>query len=80
MMRFVPEEVWYQRLRHKTDLMRLGCDGNVLFRCTARIGYLREASRDRHAFLTWASISEIRQESGRSSERGAGQGGGAPRM
>jgi len=39
LMRFVPEEVWYQRLRNTTEvLMRLGCDGNVLFRCTARIG------------------------------------------
>jgi hypothetical protein len=114
LMRFVPEEVWYQRLRNTTEvLMRLGCDGNVLFRCTARIGmhsgifdlaksgmvdpdvieergagsgaratwlglaaqaalargdrfavirYLREASRDRDAFLAWASINEIRQE------------------
>jgi hypothetical protein len=39
LMRFVPEEVWYQRLRNTTEvLMRLGCDGNILFRCSARIG------------------------------------------
>lgn len=39
LMLFVPEEVWYQRLRNTTEvLMRLGCDGNVLFRCTAKIG------------------------------------------
>jgi hypothetical protein len=39
LMRFVPEEVFYQRLRTTVPLlMRLGCDGNVLFRCAARLG------------------------------------------
>jgi hypothetical protein len=39
LMRFVPTEVWYQRLRNTTEvLMRLGCDGNALFQCNARIG------------------------------------------
>jgi hypothetical protein len=38
-MRFVPEEVWYQRLRNTiAQLMRLGCDGNILFRCATRVG------------------------------------------
>ena len=39
LMRFVPEEVWYQRLRNTIgQLMRLGCDGNILFRCATRVG------------------------------------------
>ena len=38
-MRFVPEETVYQRLRTTiATLMRLGCDGNILFRCATRIG------------------------------------------
>ena len=39
LMRFVPEEVWYHRLRNTIALlMRLGCDGNILFRCATRQG------------------------------------------
>lgn len=39
LMTFVPEDVFYQRLRNTiTTLMRLGCDGNVLFRCATRLG------------------------------------------
>ncbi|HEY8847654.1 MAG TPA: hypothetical protein VIO12_00070 [Thermoanaerobaculia bacterium] len=39
LMRFVPEEVWYQRLRNTIVLlMRLGCDGDILFRCATRTG------------------------------------------
>lgn len=39
LMLFVPEEDWYQRLRNTTEiLMRLGCDGNILFRCSAKVG------------------------------------------
>lgn len=39
LMRFVPHEVWYQRLRDTTEtLLRLGCDGNVLFRCATKTG------------------------------------------
>lgn len=39
LMSFVPEEVWYQRLRNTIAwLMRFGCDGNILFRCATRIG------------------------------------------
>jgi hypothetical protein len=39
LMRFVPEEVFYQRLRNTIDaLLRLGCEGNTLFRCATRIG------------------------------------------
>jgi hypothetical protein len=39
LMRFVPEEVFYQRLRNTiATLMRLGCDGNILFRCATRLG------------------------------------------
>lgn len=38
-MRFVPAEVFYQRLRNTfATLMRLGCDGNMLFRCTEKLG------------------------------------------
>lgn len=113
LMQFVPEEVFYQRLRHTiATLHRLGCDGNVLFRCATRIGmtsdvfdlarsgtvdpevieergagsparatwlglagqaafargdrfgvirYLRDASRNEHVCLAWASIGEIRE-------------------
>jgi hypothetical protein len=40
LMRFVPEEVFYQRLRNTVPiLMRLGCDGDVLFRCASRFGF-----------------------------------------
>lgn len=39
LMTFVPEEVFYQRLRNTINtLMRLGCDGNTLFRCATRLG------------------------------------------
>jgi hypothetical protein len=39
LMQFVPEEVFYQRLRNTISvLMRLGCDGNILFRCATRTG------------------------------------------
>lgn len=39
LMRFVPEEVFYQRLRDTiATLLRLGCDGNILFRCATRAG------------------------------------------
>jgi len=38
-MRFVPEDVFYQRLRNTIMLlMKLGCDGNILFRCATRLG------------------------------------------
>lgn len=38
-MRFVPEDVFYQRLRTTVPLlMRLRCDGNVLFRCASKSG------------------------------------------
>jgi len=39
LMQFVPEEVFYQRLRNTIALlMRLGCNGNALFRCATRSG------------------------------------------
>lgn len=39
LMRFVPEDVWYQRLRNTIVLlMRLGCNGDILFRCATRTG------------------------------------------
>ena len=39
LMCFVPEEVFYQRLRNTIVLlMKLGCDGNILFRCATRLG------------------------------------------
>ncbi len=39
LMTFVPEEVFYQRLRNTMAiLMRLGCDGDILFRCASRFG------------------------------------------
>ena len=39
LLRFVPDDVFYQRMRTTVPaLMRLGCDGNVLFRCAARFG------------------------------------------
>lgn len=39
LMRFVPEDVWYHRLRNTIAcLMRLGCDGNILFQCATRQG------------------------------------------
>jgi hypothetical protein len=39
LMRFVPEEVSYQRMRVTLALlMQLGCEGNTLFRCATRIG------------------------------------------
>ena len=38
-MQFVPEEVWYQRLRQTINaLHRLGCEGNVLFECATQFG------------------------------------------
>lgn len=41
LMRFVPEEVAYQRLRNTIAiLMRLGCDGDILFRCASRLGFV----------------------------------------
>jgi hypothetical protein len=40
LMSFVPEEVFYQRLRNTVMLlMKLGCDGNILFRCATRVGF-----------------------------------------
>ncbi len=34
-----PEDVFYQRLRNTIVLlMKLGCDGNILFRCATRLG------------------------------------------
>ncbi|HYS53203.1 MAG TPA: hypothetical protein VER58_05490 [Thermoanaerobaculia bacterium] len=39
LMRFVPEDVFYQRLRNTVAmLMKLHCDGNILFRCATRLG------------------------------------------
>jgi hypothetical protein len=39
LMQFVPEEVFYHRLRNTiATLMRLGCDGNALFRCATKSG------------------------------------------
>jgi hypothetical protein len=39
LMTFVPPEVFYQRLRNTiATLMRLGCDGNILFRCATTLG------------------------------------------
>lgn len=39
LMRFVPEEVFYHRLRNTiATLMRLGCEGNMLFRCATKLG------------------------------------------
>lgn len=39
LMTFVPPDVFYQRLRSTTEvLMRLGCDGDILFRCVSRLG------------------------------------------
>jgi hypothetical protein len=39
LMRFVPEEDQYQRLRHTIALLlSLQCDGNILFRCATKIG------------------------------------------
>jgi hypothetical protein len=42
-MRFVPEDVFYQRLKY-TVLILLGleCDGDVLFRCVSRLGMIPE--------------------------------------
>lgn len=115
LMRFVPLEEHYQRLRYTLALLlSLHCDGNILFRCATKIGmtsdafdlarsgtvdpevieargegsaarpawlglaaqaafarndrwsilrYLREASQSgESSVLSWASISEIRQE------------------
>ena len=43
LMRFVPEEVFYQRLKYTVlVLIGLGCDGDVLFRCVSRIGMMPE--------------------------------------
>jgi len=39
LMQFVPEDVFYQRLRQTiATLHRLGCEGNMLFRCATKIG------------------------------------------
>src|SRR5258706_1438061 len=39
LMRFVPENLWYQRLRDTTEtLMRLRGDRNILFRCATQRG------------------------------------------
>ena len=44
LMAFVPEEVFYQRLRNTiATLMRLGCEGNVLFRCATKFGMTSDA-------------------------------------
>lgn len=43
LMRFVPEDVFYQRLKYTVlVLIGLGCDGDILFRCVSRIGMLPE--------------------------------------
>lgn len=43
LMRFVPEDVHYQRLKYTVvALISLGCDGDVLFRCVSRFGMLPE--------------------------------------
>jgi len=39
LMRFVPEDVFYQRLRHTISLlMAMKCDGDMLFRCATKTG------------------------------------------
>lgn len=39
LMRFVPDENQYQRLRHTIALLQsLQCDGNILFQCATKIG------------------------------------------
>lgn len=43
LMRFVPEDVFYQRLKYTVlVLMGLGCDGDILFRCVSRMGMIPE--------------------------------------
>jgi len=43
LMRFVPDEVFHQRLKYTVLLLLgLGCDGDVLFRCVSRIGMIPE--------------------------------------
>jgi hypothetical protein len=43
LMRFVPEEAFYQRLKYTVlVLMGLGCDGDILFRCVSRMGMIPE--------------------------------------
>jgi hypothetical protein len=43
LMRFVPEEVFHQRLKYTVlVLIGLGCDGDVLFRCVSRMGMIPE--------------------------------------
>ena len=43
LMRFVPEDVFYQRLKYTVlVLMGLGCDGDILFRCVSRLGMIPE--------------------------------------
>ena len=43
LMRFVPEDVFYQRLKYTVlVLLGLGCDGDLLFRCVSRLGMLPE--------------------------------------
>lgn len=39
LMQFVPEEVWYERMRETVaTLHRLGCDGDILFQCATLAG------------------------------------------
>lgn len=43
LMRFVPEDVFYQRLKYTVlVLIGLGCDGDILFRCVSRMGMIPE--------------------------------------
>jgi hypothetical protein len=43
LMRFVPEEVFHQRLQYTVlALISLGCDGDVLFTCVSRFGMITE--------------------------------------
>ena len=39
LVQFIPEDVFYHRIRHTiSTLMRLGCNGNMLFRCATKTG------------------------------------------
>ena len=43
LMQFVPEDDFYQRLRNTIGvLMRLGCNGNILFTCVTRTGMVSD--------------------------------------
>ena len=43
LMRFVPEDVFHQRLKYTVLLLlALGCDGDILFRCVSRLGMIPE--------------------------------------